>query len=142
MTSAKTKELASYLAAIREKLRRLDKGVSKDIADLSVQEVRAVANIGTAGAITMSALAERVQLSVSSMTTLVDKLEKKKLVVRGRQAADRRVIEVTLTKGGAKAYGHLKQAHTQFIGTLLDALRPDEQDTLLMLFRKIAGNLT
>ena len=142
MTSAKAKELAGYLGAIREKLRQVDKGNTKDIANLNLQEVRALASIGAAGPMTMSALAERVQLSLSSMTTLVDNLEKKKFVSRERQAADRRVITVALTKTGAKSYDRLKQAHMQFIGKLLEALNTEEQDTLLMLFRKIAGNLT
>ena len=142
MTTAKSKELAGYLSAIRDKLRQVDKGNTGEIADLNLQEVRALGSIGAAGPMTMSALAERVQLSLSSITTLVDKLEKKKFVARERKATDRRVIEVALTSTGAKSYERLKQAHMQFIGKLLEALNTEEQDTLLTLFRKIAGNLT
>ena len=137
----RAKELAGYLRIIREKLRRIDKWNPLTSSVLNLQEVRVVLGIGTGGAMTMSRMADRLQLSVSSMTAVIDKLEKKKFVARDRQAEDRRVVEVTLTKAGRKFFDLAQQAHMQFMTEFLGALSASEQDTMLQLFRKVTANL-
>lgn len=140
-TEKRSQELAGYFRAIRQKLQRVDKLNSKISQHLSVQEAHALVSIGAAGSMTMGAIADRLQLSVSSMTTVIDKLEKKKFVARGRQKDDRRVVEVTLTRAGHKFYDIVRDSHLEFVTQLLKALDTTEQDTLLNLFRKITANL-
>jgi DNA-binding MarR family transcriptional regulator len=142
MTIAKrSEELAGYLRAIREKLHSTDKWNPKTSAVLNVQEVHVLLSIGRSGRMAMSEIAGRLQLSLSSMTAVIDKLEKKKFVERGRQAKDRRVVEVALTRAGSKFYGLAKKAHMDVMSKALKALSEPEQDTLLDLFRKITVNL-
>ena len=137
----KSKELAGYFGAIKAKLHRADKGNPRTCAVLSVQEAHALLCIGARGQAAMSEIADRLQLSSSSMTAVVDKLEKKKFISRGRQKADRRVVEVRLTRAGRKFYDLVEAAHVQLTEKLLEALSAAEQDTLLTLFRKIMANL-
>ena len=137
----KSKELAGYLRTIREKLHRADKLNSRTATVLNVQEAHALVSIGTCGRMAMSEIADRLQLSLSSMTSVIDKLEKKKFVSRGRQKDDRRVVEVTLTSAGRKFYDYVEEAHVQLTEKFLTALSAGEQDTLLALFRKITANL-
>jgi MarR family 2-MHQ and catechol resistance regulon transcriptional repressor len=138
---ARSQELAGYLRVIRQKLQRVDKWNPKISQVLNVQEVHALLTIGAGGAMTMSAIADRLQLSLSSMTSVIDKLEKKKFVARGRKKDDRRVVEVTLTDAGLKFYDIVQDSHLEFVTQLLKALDTTEQDTLLNLFRKITANL-
>ena len=137
----KSQELAGYLHAIRQKLQRADKLNPKVSQVLNVQEAHALLSIGAGERMTMSAIADRLQLSLSSMTTVIDKLEKKKFVARGRKKDDRRVVEVTLTRAGHKFYDVVQNAHLEFVTQMLKALDAAEQDTLLNLFRKITANL-
>ncbi len=138
---AKSKELAGHLRAVRQKLHRADKLNSRTAAVLNVQEAHALLSIGTRGRMAMSEIADRLQLSLSSTTAVIDKLEKKKFVARSRREEDRRVVAVSLTRAGRKFYDFVEEAHVQFTEKLLTALSALEQDTLLTLFRKIATNL-
>ncbi len=138
---ARSQELAGYLRVIRQKLQRVDKWNPRISQVLNVQEVHALLTIGASAAMTMSAIADRLQLSLSSMTSVIDKLEKKKFVARGRKKDDRRVVEVTLTDAGHKFYDIVQDSHLEFVTQLLKALDATEQDTLLNLFRKITANL-
>ena len=52
-------------------------------ADLSMQEMRVVEQLGDAGPTMMKELAEYMLLAVNSVTSLVDKLEKQGLLRRG-----------------------------------------------------------
>lgn len=85
----------------------------------------------------MRALAEHVSLAVNSITTVVDGLEQKALISRQRSEEDRRVVRVELTRSGTEAYLALKTAKTQFFRSMLRPLTVDEQEILLVLFRKI-----
>ncbi len=139
--AAKSQELAGYIREIREKLQRVDKRNSKTMGVLNVQEIHALISIGSKGPMTMSAIAGSLHLSLSSMTAVIDKLENKKFVSRDRQKQDRRVVEVALTRAGAKLYKVAREAHMQLMDKFLSALSIAEQDTLLSLFRKITANL-
>ena len=108
---------------------------------LNVQEAHALLSIGTRGRMAMSEIADRLQLSLSSMTAVIDKLEMKKFVSRDRRKEDRRVVEVTLTRAGRKFYDFVEEADVQLTEKVLEALSTVEQDTLLALFRKITTNL-
>ncbi len=137
----KSKELAGYLRAIKEKLHRVDKWNPRTCAVVNVQEAHVLLSIGPRGHMTMSEIADRLQLSLSSMTAVIDKLENKKFILRSRQAKDRRVIEVTLTNAGRKFYDLVEGAHLKFMTQFLNILSTNEQDILLKLFRKVTANL-
>jgi len=134
------KELTGYLRTIREKLHRTDKWNPKTSAHLNVREAHALMSIGDGG-MTMSSLAKRLQLSVSSVTAIVDKLEQKNFVARWRLVKDRRSVEVRLTAAGRKFHDLVAQAQLRVSESFLAALSNSEQTTLLKLFRKITANI-
>ncbi len=138
---AKARELSAHFHAIRERLHGLDKCNPETSEFLNVQEAHVLMSIGTGGAMTMSAIARALQLTLSSVTSVVDKLEKKDFVQRGRTATDRRVVRVELTKHGRKFYDLVEEAHLRLTGSILKMLDRDEQETLLRLFRKITDKL-
>lgn len=94
--------------------------------------------LGESGPQMMRALAEHLGLAVNSMTPIVDSLEQRGYVQRTRSESDRRVVNVDLTLEGRRAYDFAHGMKHQFHSALLSALTPDEQEILLVLFRKIA----
>jgi DNA-binding MarR family transcriptional regulator len=52
------------------------------------------------GAVSISKLAAEASLSQATVTTIIDRLEKRGLVTRHRSAADKRVVHATLTDDG------------------------------------------
>lgn len=86
----------------------------------------------------MRALAENLGVAVNSMTNLVDNLEHKGLAHRTRSEIDRRVVHVALTDEGRQVFEAASNAKFQFHRALLSSLTEDEQQILLVLFRKIS----
>ena len=107
-------------------------------ANLGHQDLRVVEHLGESGPQMMRSLAENLGVAVNSMTSLVDNLEHKGLAHRNRSEVDRRVVHVALTDEGQKVFASASQAKFQFHRALLSVLTEDEQEILLVLFRKIS----
>ena len=78
-------------------------------------------------------LAEELDLENSSMTGLLDRLEKKKLIERQRDPHDRRGVLVFLTPEGIKARETIKFLVEELDRKLQEALTPEE----IKIFRKV-----
>lgn len=107
-------------------------------ANLGHQDLRVIEHLGESGAQMMRSLAEQLGVAVNSMTNIVDNLELQGLAQRTRSDEDRRVIHVELTEKGKLIYQSAAHAKSQFHRALLAALTEDEQEIMLVLFRKIA----
>ena len=138
----KANKLSAYLQVVRGKLHSVEKYNPTTSGFLSVQESHVLLGIGTMGPQTMSEIAHGLQLSLSSVTALVDKLERKKFVARARSLQDRRIVRAELTKEGRKFYDLVEDAHRKLSVSLLKTLTLAEQNTLLELFRKITVKLS
>ncbi|MFN9853576.1 MAG: MarR family winged helix-turn-helix transcriptional regulator [Planctomycetota bacterium] len=106
--------------------------------NLGLQDMKVLECLGERGPQMMGALAEHLGLAVNSMTSVIDHMEQRALVFRTRSDKDRRVVNVDLTESGRAIYESLLQGRMQFHRALLSALTEDEQEILLVLFRKIA----
>ena len=89
----------------------------------------------------MSGLAERIRLSLSSVTGLIDRLVDKKLVCRDRSREDRRVVNVELTPEGRELHKSVLESQIQFARGLMKTLSAEEQDALLALFGKLSDKI-
>jgi DNA-binding MarR family transcriptional regulator len=105
---------------------------------LSVQEFRALEFLGSVEPKKMRELAEFLGLAVNSVTDVVDSLERRGLARRRRNDADRRVVRVELTEAGQAAAETIASGVLDIYRTYLSALTEEEQETLLVLYRKIA----
>jgi DNA-binding MarR family transcriptional regulator len=135
------RELSEHFHVIREKLHGIDKHNAATAQVINFQEAHLLLSIGTKGPLTMSEIARTLQLTLSSVTAVVDKLEKKKFVRRARIAEDRRLVQVGLTASGRKFYNLVESAHLTLTGSMLKILDPAEREVFLGLFRKIAQSL-
>jgi DNA-binding MarR family transcriptional regulator len=79
----------------------------------------------------MGHLAESLDVSEASMTGIIDRMEKRELVVRKRDDADRRVVLVVPAKGGAKVFGEIDQRRRKGLAKLLDKLSDEQLEGLL-----------
>jgi DNA-binding MarR family transcriptional regulator len=136
------RELSAHFHVIREKLHGIDKHNAATAEVINFQEAHLLLSIGTKGPLTMSEIARTLQLTLSSVTAVVDKLEKKKFVRRARSAEDRRLVRVDLTASGGKFYNLVESAHLTLTGSMLKILDPAEREVFLGLFRKISQSLT
>ncbi|MFQ5629873.1 MAG: MarR family winged helix-turn-helix transcriptional regulator [bacterium] len=137
----KVEELFNYMDIMIRHFAFLKWQRLKDYEDLSLQELNAIHIIGKKGPCIMREVAESMMLAVSTMTTIMDKLVAKELVIRKRSDADRRVVRVLLTGRGKELYQANLQAHLELTKAMLNTLNKDEQEIFIIFLRKISGNL-
>ena len=90
------------------------------------------------GALTMGEISAKLELALSTLTGMIDRLAERKLVSRDRHEGDRRVVVVKLTAKGRKAYEEWQACRVEFGTRLLTELTADERDALIAMFRKIS----
>jgi MarR family transcriptional regulator, 2-MHQ and catechol-resistance regulon repressor len=89
------------------------------------------------GPLTMSVIAEKVLLANASMTSAIDRLEEKGLVIRKNSDEDRRVRFVELTPRGKKFIEELYARHEGEIESLMSGLSEAERAALHQGLKKV-----
>jgi DNA-binding MarR family transcriptional regulator len=92
------------------------------------------------GPLSMKDLAAEVALHQSTLTRVVEKLEKQHLVQRTRMPDNQRSVEVDLTDAGRQTYLFLDAAGSQMISDLLDLI-PTERRTVIVDAMEELANL-
>lgn len=88
------------------------------------------------GSLSQSELGEKILKSNANLTTVVDSLEKKNLVVRKRADEDRRRVAVNLTEAGRELITEVFPRHAEIVEEKLRVLAEEEKDVLVGLLRK------
>jgi DNA-binding MarR family transcriptional regulator len=78
----------------------------------------------------LTELSERLLIRPPSVTGLVDRLERAKLVVRDGSPTDLRAKQIALTRPGRKLVERVLAVHERQMNTVLTGLEPDEQHEL------------
>jgi DNA-binding MarR family transcriptional regulator len=87
---------------------------------------------------TMNELAAEVALHQSTLTRVVEKLEKQDLVQRRRLTHNQRSVEVKITEAGKKTYEFLDKASSQMISDLLDHIPRQRQVAIVAAMEEVA----
>jgi len=82
-------------------------------------------------------LARRILTSSGNLTMVIDNLQKRGLVKREQQGKDKRFIEAAITPAGARLIKRIFPDHARRITEMMARLKPDEQDRLGDLCRKL-----
>lgn len=131
-------ELSKYLIFMRKMQDQQGVAFLESLGNLSMQELNVLNIIGDNEPCIMSDIAKLAVLSLSSVTVIVEKLVKKKLVQRVRSEEDRRIVKGALTAEGKKIHlVQIEHMHT-VLRKILTLLTPEEQENFLKVFRKIA----
>jgi len=89
------------------------------------------------GPLCQGELGEKILKSNANLTTVVDSLEKKELVMRDRSSTDRRRVTVTLTPKGDELITKVFPRHAVIVESELAVLSPEEQEQLSILLKKL-----
>jgi DNA-binding MarR family transcriptional regulator len=91
--------------------------------------------------LTMGELSRRMMVTGGNITTIVDQLEKEKLVMRQVGVNDRRSFTVKLTKAGRDAFADMAVAHEAWVADLFSGLSENQQSQLYTLLGALKKNL-
>jgi len=91
--------------------------------------------------LSMGELSRRMMVTGGNITTIVDQLEKEKLVLREVGANDRRSFTVKLTQAGKDAFTNMAIAHEAWVADMFEGLSVDQQSQLYTLLGAMKKNL-
>lgn len=128
---------------INKALNELLVGLFKDINEIEEKAIRTgqyknmttndmhvIEAIGISGAKNMSSVAKTLNVTTGTLTIAINSLVKKNYVERVRSEEDRRVVLISLTPKGKKAYYHHKKFHDDMIEEVVNHLDETEQKVL------------
>ena len=92
------------------------------------------------GVDTPAELCRYLGLDSGSMTRMLDRLEQKDLITRGRCPEDRRQVRVVLSEDGQKLADRLPHIGAAAMNELVGVLAPEELETLAALLTKVLLN--
>ena len=115
--------------------RKLEEALEK--LELTGPQFYVLATIGYTGGIPFGEIGEKMMVTVSNLTGIVDRLEEKGIVVRERDAQDRRVVRVKLTDKGSKVYKSTIPLFEKNVSQFFSPLNKTQQKELSTLLRKL-----
>lgn len=132
-------ELLPALDAVAKLLTNYKKEMleSSNLPDVSMAVCHYIDAIALLGNTSMGELAKHMGYSKSSVTIMVDKLQKAGFVMKERDLDDQRVYHILLSDKGREVNQIRTMAYKQFIDHVARKLTPDERQTLTELLSKI-----
>ena len=101
-----------------------------DYKDVTANDMHVIEAIDMEEARNMTSVARSLGVTTGTLTIAVNSLVKKGYVERVRSEEDRRVVLVSLSEKGKKAYLHHRQFHEQMIEAIVEELSEEEQAVL------------
>ncbi len=136
--------MADSLVSIFEKvLVAEEKSVQKEyFSKLSLAELHTLDAIGPYESRTMTETAQILGITVGTLTVAVDRLVKKGFVERKRDAVDKRVVRISLTRDGKLAARMHGKFHKVLAKHILEPYDENEQDMLLGMVKEVDDYLS
>lgn len=109
---------------------------------LTPTQLSVVKLLETVGDLSLSALSERIRANNSTVTGIVDRMERDGLVRRERDARDRRVWMIRLTDRGRRVAQKVADTPWETLKRAIASLAADDQDRLLQIMEKVAASIS
>ena len=93
--------------------------------DLTASEINALANLADGRGRTVSELGAAAGTRPTTLTSVLDRLERRGHITRGPRPGDRRAVLIELTSSGQQAATTIRQAIADLEHRALDGLPPD-----------------
>lgn len=111
--------------------------ITSEYKDVSVNDMHVIEAVGIGTARSMSTVAKSLSVTVGTLTIAMNHLVKKGYVERRRSEEDRRVVLVSLTEKGEKAYHHHRMFHEKMVMAVMKDLNRQETDALTEALLKL-----
>lgn len=107
--------------------------------DLTPGQYGVLARVAANPGLTQSALGRAIGLERSTVVSVIDKLERRKLVVRGEAKGDRRANALVLSDEGQKLFREATRRVRSHERRIARHLSPAETKSLVALLKKMRG---
>lgn len=104
--------------------------ITSQFSDITNNDMHIIEAIGIEEPRNMSVIAHRLSVTVGTLTTNMNGLEKKGYIRRERSQEDKRLVYVLLTEKGKKAFYHHRDFHKKMIKAIIQDLSGEEMEIL------------
>jgi DNA-binding MarR family transcriptional regulator len=104
---------------------------------LSLVHLHVLTVLEAHGPLSMTKLADELDVSVASLTGIVDRMEGRGIVERRREPDDRRVVLVHPTDAGRAVFSELAAERRRYLEPLLDRMTDGELESFLVGWRAL-----
>ena len=111
--------------------------ITPEFKDITNNDMHVMDAIGVGTPKNMSAIARELSVTVGTLTIAMNSLVKKGYVIRERSNEDRRVVYISLSEKGKKAYEHHAGFHRQMIQGVMDELSKEELEVLVKTLKHL-----
>ena len=111
--------------------------ITEEFKDITNNDMHIIEAVGIDKPRNMSEIAKRLSVTVGTLTTNMNALEKKGYIVRTRSDQDKRVVYTTLTEQGKKAFYHHRDFHKKMIKAALKGLEDEEKKVLYKCLKQL-----
>ena len=107
------------------------------LSEFQTRELFALEILGAQPWISMSELASFLNTAANTMTGVVNRMVRRKLVQRRNSEKDRRVVEIALTESGERIYQEYLRLHLDYVEGLMQVLTDEESQQYITLIEKM-----
>lgn len=111
--------------------------ITQEYQDITNNDMHVIEAIGVKEPKNMSTIAKQLSVTVGTLTIAMNSLVKKGYVIRERGKEDRRVVYISLSEKGLRAYRHHEEFHRQMIEAVMENLTEDETESLVKALAKL-----
>lgn len=108
---------------------------------IDVPSWRVLMILGEAMPRSVSQIAERAVINLSTMMRIIQRMQRDGMVVTGRHPEDARVTEVTLTRLGEDRLSEARKITAPIYKELIEGFSERDFDMLIALMERLSGNL-
>ncbi|WP_159476378.1 MarR family winged helix-turn-helix transcriptional regulator [Dyadobacter sp. 3J3] len=137
-----TKAMIDAILNIRIAMKQyVQRRIREDKLDLTYEMVQVLAVLWRKGEINQQEIADHVQKNKASLTSLLDNLAKRNLIIRNEHPADRRNKIISLTESGKEYEKQLKPLLNDFYQVLTRNLPRQEMKKITGQLKNMEANL-
>lgn len=111
--------------------------ITEEFKDITNNDMHIIEAIGNEEPRRMSVIAKSLNITMGTLTTNMNSLEDKGYIIRERSNRDKRVVLVSLTQKGRKAFFHHRDFHRRMIRSIVKDLEEDEMRVLIRCLQNL-----
>ena len=111
--------------------------ITEEFSDISNNDMHIIEAVGIEEPRNMSTVAAKLMVTVGTLTTAVNSLVKKSYINRVRSEKDRRIVLLSLTEKGRRAYDHHRRFHEEMIRAVMTNLSEEEANVLVKALKNV-----
>lgn len=126
------KKLNTLLVTIFQDLMDIEQKalITGEFRDITLNDMHVIEAIGVGEAKTSSTIAKKLSVTMGTLTKAIDRLTKNDYVLRERSEEDKRLVLLSLTEKGERAYYHHQKFHEEMIRAMVSQFNREEAEFL------------